>query len=152
MIPLLQAVHVIAVLIWIGGVAFVTIIVFPMIIRMENSMEKVFFFQGVEHRFAKIAKVCVVVSGLTGGELLRSSGKWHLICAPHGMGVTMMVTMWTIYALVLLFEGRLFKIIFKGEAQHDTAKIFKRLSTFHWVILSLSLFTVFMGVYNAHGG
>jgi uncharacterized membrane protein len=152
MIPLLTAVHVLSVLIWIGGVAFVTIIVFPMIVRMEDSMEKVMFFQGVEHRFAKIAKACVAVSGLTGVELLRLSGKWQILFTARGTGVTLMVLMWTLYVMVLLFEGRLFKLLFKGDAQHDTAEIFKKLSTFHWVILSLSLLTVFAGVYNAHGG
>ena len=55
-LPLLIAVHVIGVVLWIGGVAFVTMVVFPMIMRLENSLEKVLFFQGVEHRFAKIAK------------------------------------------------------------------------------------------------
>ncbi len=48
--PLLIAVHVLGVVIWIGGVAFVTIIVFPMILRLEGSLEKVIFFQGIEHR------------------------------------------------------------------------------------------------------
>ena len=64
-LPLLIAVHVIRVVLWIGGVAFVTVVVFPMIMRMENSLE-VLFFQGVEHRFAKIAKTSVVVVGVTG--------------------------------------------------------------------------------------
>ena len=45
-LPLLIAVHVIGVILWIGGVAFVTMVVFPMIMRMENSLEKVLFFQG----------------------------------------------------------------------------------------------------------
>jgi uncharacterized membrane protein len=44
-------IHVISIVIWIGGVAFVTIITFPMIQRADNSLEQVLMFQGVEHRF-----------------------------------------------------------------------------------------------------
>ena len=42
-----------------------------MIMRMENSLEKVLFFQGVEYRFAKITKTSVVVVGVTGVLLLH---------------------------------------------------------------------------------
>jgi uncharacterized membrane protein len=56
LIAILTAIHILGVVIWIGGVAFVTMIVFPMILRMESSLEKMLFFQGIEHRFAKIAK------------------------------------------------------------------------------------------------
>jgi len=46
---------------------------------MENSLEKVLFFQGMEHRFARIAKSSVVVVGLTGGWLLYVTGEWHIL-------------------------------------------------------------------------
>jgi uncharacterized protein YqhQ len=54
--------------------------------------------------------------------------------------------------LVLLFEGRLFKILFKGEAQQNMSKVFMKLSVFHWVILILSLSAIFLGVFAGHGG
>lgn len=151
-LPLLIAVHVIGVVLWIGGVAFVTMVVLPMIMRMENSLEKVLFFQGVEHRFVKIAKTSVVVVGVTGVLLLQITGKWSVMFKASGIGPTLMSVVWLFYALVLMFEGRLFKVIFKGEAQQDTAKVFYRLSVFHWVILSLSLFALGMGVWTGHGG
>lgn len=152
LIPLLIAVHVIGVVLWIGGVAFVTMVVFPMILRMENSLEKVLFFQGVEHRFAKIAKTSVVIVGVTGGILLHMTGEWNILFKASGIGPTLMAIVWLLYVLVLMFEGRLFKAIFKGEAQQDTAKVFYRLSAFHWVILGLSLIAVAVGVWAGHGG
>jgi uncharacterized membrane protein len=152
LIPLLIAVHVLGVVLWIGGVAFVTMIVFPMIIRMEGSIEKVIFFQGVEHRFAKIAKISVAIVGITGAWILSETGRWSILFTKQGLGPTLMLLVWAFYVLVLLFEGRLFKIIFKGEAQQDTAKIFFRLSIFHWVVLGLSLLAIFIGVIAGHGG
>jgi uncharacterized membrane protein len=152
LIPLLIGVHVLGVVLWIGGVSFVTMIVFPMIMRMEGSIEKVIFFQGVEHRFAKIAKLCVIIVGTTGVWLLFITDRWDALFTMHGIGITLMLLVWIFYVLVLLFEGRFFKIIFKGEAQQDTAKIFLRLTVFHWVVMGLSLLAVFVGVIAGHGG
>ena len=105
----LLTIHVIGVVIWIGGVAFVTIIVFPMIMRMEGSFEKMLFFQGVEHRFAKIAKACVVVVGITGFGLLYLANEWGILFTKGGIGPTLMLIIWSVYLFILLFEGRLFK-------------------------------------------
>lgn len=152
LVPLLLAIHVLGVILWIGGVAFVTLIVFPIVIRMEDSIEKVLFFQGIEHRFAKVAKVCVVIVGLTGLWLLHATGEWRLLFKFYGIGPTLMVIVWAFYFLILLFESKLFKAIFSGKAQHDTAKIFYRLTVFHWVVLGLSLLAVVVGVWAGHGG
>ena len=150
--PILIAIHVLSVVLWIGGVAFVTLIIFPMIMRMENSIEKVLFFQGVEHRFATIAKSAVVVVGLTGFWLLYLTGEWRQLFSISGIGPTIMLLVWLFYAFVLLFEGKLFKAIFKGEAQRDTSKVFLRLKVFHWVVLGLSLIAIGVGVWAGHGG
>jgi len=152
LVSILIAVHVLGVVVWIGGVAFVTMIVFPMITRMEDSFEKVLFFQGIEHRFAGIAKSAVVVVGLTGGWLLYITGEWRILFSVAGIGPTLMLIVWMFYLFVLLFEGRIFKMIFKGSAQQDSIKIFSLLSRFHWVVLGLSLLTIGVGVWAGHGG
>ena len=152
LVSLLTAVHVIGVVVWIGGVAFVTMIVFPMIRRMEDSFEKVLFFQGMEHRFARIAKSSVAVVGLTGGWLLYITGEWRTLLSMVGIGPTLMILVWSLYLFVLLFEGRIFKMIFGDRSQQDTGKIFSLLSRFHWVVLGLSLLTVGVGVWAGHGG
>jgi len=152
LVSILTAVHVLGVVVWIGGVAFVTMIVFPMITRMEDSFDKVLFFQGIEHRFAGIAKSAVVVVGLTGGWLLYITGEWRILFSVAGVGPTLMLLVWMFYLFVLLFEGRIFKMIFKGSAQQDSVKIFSLLSRFHWVVLGLSLLTIGVGVWAGHGG
>lgn len=151
-LPVLVAIHVLGVVIWIGGVAFVTMIVFPMIMRMEGSLEKVLFFQGLEHRFARIAKLSVAIVGATGVWLLLITGGWRELFTLRGIGPTLMLIVWALYTFVLLFEARLFKVIFSGSAQQDTSKVFFRLSAFHWVVLGLSLLAVGVGVWAGHGG
>ena len=152
LVPVLIAVHVLGVVLWIGGVAFVTMIVFPMIMRMEDSFEKVLFFQGIEHSFARIAKGAVAVVGLTGGWLLYATGEWRVLFSMAGIGPTLMLLVWTFYLFVLLFEGKIFRMIFGGSAAQDAAKIFTLLSRFHWVVLGVSLLAAGVGVWAGHGG
>ena len=111
LVPILTAVRVLGVVVWIGGVAFVTMIVFPMIMRMEDSFEKLLFFQGIEHRFAGVAKSSVAVVGLTGAWLLHLTGEWRFLFSLAGIGPTLMIFVWVFYLFVLLFEGKIFRMI-----------------------------------------
>ncbi len=138
-------IHVLSVVVWIGGVAFVTMITFPMIRRTQNSLEQVLMFQGVEHRFSKIAKVAVVLAGLTGFYMLSEKGL--------SVGIWIMIIVWTVYASLLFFLERLiFKKFFSkpsGE-QLNTRQIFFRLQVFHWVVLTLSFSAIGAGIWTAH--
>ena len=138
-------IHVFSVVIWIGGVAFVTIIMFPIIQRTENSLEQVMMFQGVEHRFSRIAKVLVILAGITGFYLLYERGL--------SFGVWIMISVWTLYASLLFFlEKLLFKKLFSrpsGE-QPDIRQVFLTLQIFHWVILILSFSAIAAGIWTVH--
>ncbi|MCG6551565.1 MAG: hypothetical protein L7F77_04505 [Candidatus Magnetominusculus sp. LBB02] len=150
MIAALTAVHVVAVVVWIGGVVFVTTVVFPMIMRMEDSMEKVIFFQGTERRFAKIAKICVVIAGITGALLLQLEHRWSSLFSLDGIGPTLMLLLWTMFVFMLLFEAEVFNFLFSGSAQHDTKKIFRKLTVAHWVIMLVSLTVIAVGILANH--
>ncbi len=147
---ILRIIHVILVVLWIGGVSFVTIIIFPMLMRMEDSFEKVRFFQAVENRFAKLARLYVVLTGLTGAIILTLQERWSVIF--KSFGITMMLVAWLLYALILIFEKNLFKVIFRDPLSMDTKKVFSRLNIFHWFILILSFLAIGAGVYEGHGG
>ncbi len=137
-------IHILSVIIWIGGVSFVTLVTFPMILRMEKSLEMVMVFQGVEHRFGKIAKVMVVLAGLSGFYLIFEKGL--------SIGVWIMIVLWAVYASLLFgLEKLIFKKLFsKPEDQSDMKKVFNFLQVFHWVVLGLSFLAVAAGVYEAH--
>ncbi|RJQ52220.1 MAG: hypothetical protein C4526_08470, partial [Nitrospiraceae bacterium] len=83
-------IHVLSVIIWIGGVSFVTMITFPMIQRASSSLEQVMMFQGTEHRFVKIAKAMVILAGLSGLYLIKVKGM--------SFGAWIMIFVWTFYA------------------------------------------------------
>lgn len=150
--PLLTAVHVLSIVLWIGGVAFVTIIIFPLIQKMDSSFEQVMMFQRVEHRFARHVRYYLAVSGVTGLWMLYLAGSWNAIFSLRGLGITLMLFAWTFYLLVLIFEKRIFKKIFGKPAEFDSKKVFRALGLFHWVILALSFAAIFAGVWQGHGG
>jgi uncharacterized membrane protein len=152
LIPFLIALHVLTVVLWIGGVAFVTVIIFPLLLRMEDSFEKVLLFQRVENKFAKQARFYDWMAGISGAILLYLTGEYRDLFTLNGLGVTIMLIVWLVYTLVLTFEKRIFKVLFSQPDKLDTAKVFVRLNIFHWFVLGLSLAAVFIGVFSGHGG
>ncbi len=152
LIPLLAALHVATVVLWIGGVGFVTIIIFPLIARMTNSFEAIMLFQGVEHRFARHARIYVALTGITGFLLLYATRLQSLMFTRQGLGITLMFIAWAFYLLVLIFEKRIFKKLFGAPEKFDAKKVFAILSVFHWFVLGLSMLAVFVGVWWAHAG
>ncbi|MDH4028872.1 MAG: hypothetical protein OEU95_08580 [Nitrospirota bacterium] len=138
-------IHVTSIVIWIGGVAFVTLVTFPMILRMDKSLEMVMVFQGTEHRFGRIAKMMVILAGLSGLYLIYEKGI-------SGIGVWIMISVWAFYASLLFgLERLIFKKLFgrPGE-QTDTKKVFNILQWFHWVVLGLSFMAIAGGIWAAH--
>lgn len=152
LIPLLIAIHVITIILWIGGVAFVTINIFPILMRMEDSLEKVRYFQAVENRFARQARFYAFMAGLTGAVVLFMENGWSGILSKRGLGILFMLLAWLIYVLILTFERGIFKVLFKDTQTQDVSKIFFKLNLFHWFILAVSFLAVFFGVYFGHGG
>ncbi len=65
-LTILLFIHVICIIIWIGGVTFVTTVVFPMMYRTEGSLERALLFQGVEHQFSAMVKWILGIVGVTG--------------------------------------------------------------------------------------
>lgn len=151
-IPLLTAIHVALVVLWIGGVCFVTIIIFPMLLSMGDSLEKVLMFQRVESVFARQARVYAWIVGPTGFLLLYLKGLHTKLFTSGAVGPSVMLIVWIFYTLVLTFEKKVFAFIFKDPKKFDATKIFARLARGHWIIMGASLAAVFIGVFAGHGG
>lgn len=61
-----RAAHILAVLMWIGGVGFVTLVLFPSIRRSTRKEERLAAFHKFEGRFAPQAAVWVLLAGASG--------------------------------------------------------------------------------------
>lgn len=151
-IPLLTAIHVAVVVLWIGGVCFVTIIIFPMLLKMGDSLEKVLMFQRVESVFARQARFYAWIVGPTGFLLLYLKELHTKLFTGAAIGPSVMLVVWIFYTLVLTFEKKVFAFVFRDPKKIDAAKIFARLARGHWIIMGASLAAVAIGVFAGHGG
>jgi uncharacterized membrane protein len=143
--------HVIGVVIWIGGVAFVTMILLPLIHVMTDPMEKAMLFQRVEHRFSRIVKVVIILVGVTGLYNLHQKGLYIIMPTLQGFWLDLMIAVYLFYALLIFgLEKALFKRIFKDVKQLNADQIFFRMSVFHWAVLALSLLAVGAGVIGTY--
>lgn len=142
--------HVLSVVIWVGGVAFVTTIVFPVLARMEDSMAKVSFFIGFEKRFQLLAKILVIIVGATGFILFFHRGGFVSLGSKETMLLGYKFFIWLFY-FVLLFGAEKRLISALVSPQTPVEKAFKRLSIFHWVVLILSLLAIVAGIKLVRG-
>ena len=58
-----RAIHVLCIVFWIGGAAFVTTVLIPSIRNSENRLE---LFESLEGKFSFQAKVTTLLTGLSG--------------------------------------------------------------------------------------
>ncbi|HUH85111.1 MAG TPA: hypothetical protein VLX85_10905, partial [Stellaceae bacterium] len=70
------AVHVVAIVLWIGGVAMVTTVLLPAVRRLKSAAERVAFFEHVERRFAWQARATTVLAGASGFYMVDRLALW----------------------------------------------------------------------------
>ena len=74
---LARAIHLLAVVHWIGGVAVVTTIVLPRARALLDAHEAVAAFEAFEQRFASQARISILLAGLSGAYMLTKIGAWN---------------------------------------------------------------------------
>jgi len=71
-----RSLHVLAVVIWIGGVAMVTMVVLPAIRRGDLGPNRLQEFEAIERRFVWHARVAMLIVGLTGLDMTEYANLW----------------------------------------------------------------------------
>jgi uncharacterized membrane protein len=153
----MHIIHLLAVIIWIGGLAFVTIIIFPVIFKTPDPLQKVLTFQRIEHRFARIAKWFVVIVGLSGIAMLMITGWYALLFTASGIPLTFMSLLWVFWMVMLfgvepLVIKKMLERMAKEPEEMTIDSVFKRVNRMHWVLLFASLLASIAGVLTAHSG
>ena len=149
---LARALHVFGVVLWIGGVAFVTTVLLPSVRRVRTPEERVQFFESVEGRFAWQARFKTVLVGVTGFYLVHAWDLWHRFASASWWWMHAMVAIWALFTVMLFVAEPLFlHRWFEQTARRDPERTFRRIQRMHWVLLSLSLVTVLGAVAGSHG-
>jgi uncharacterized membrane protein len=147
-----RALHILAVVLWIGGVAFVTGILIPALKQLTQPEQRLALFERLEGRFAKQAKITTLVTGLSGLYMLEFLNAWGRYLEPQFWWLHLMTFIWFIFTLVLfVFEPLFLHKLFHKMAEENSELAFKRLHLMHIILLSVSLLAVVAGMAGAHG-
>jgi uncharacterized membrane protein len=147
---LARAVHVLSVVAWIGGVAFVTTVLLPAVRRSAPPERRLEEFHRFEGRFAPQARIWVLLAGLSGLWMTWRADLWSRFADLHYWWMHAMVVLWLAFAVMLFLVEPLHlhkRMATSSEPERD----FARLERMHRVALALALLTRAGAVAGSHG-
>jgi len=148
-----RALHVFGVVLWIGGVGFVTTVLLPAVRRMKDERERVAFFEKIEGRFAWQARGTTLLVGASGFYLAYAWDLWDRFAQPAYWWMHAMVFVWAVFTAMLFVAEPLFlHRWFLARAARKPAETFRLIQIMHWVLLTISLVAVLGAVAGSHGG
>lgn len=151
-ITIARLLHVLGVVLWIGGVAMVTMVLLPATTCLKASEERLMFFETVERRFAVQARVTTLVTGLSGLYLVYQLDLWWRFARIAYWWMHAMVLVWAFFTLTLyVLEPLLLHRWLRERAARDPYSTWSLVLRLHWVLLVASLVTVAGAVAGSHG-
>lgn len=147
---LARAVHVTAVLLWIGGVAFVTLALMPVIRADQPPAARMMAFHTIERRFSMQAKLWVLLAGASGFWMIWRYDMWSRFADPQFWWMHAMVGIWLVFMLMLFVLEPL--LLHSAMAAPDPeARTFAKMERVHRILLALALVTLLGAVAGSHG-
>lgn len=147
-----RALHVLAIVVWIGGVAFVTLVLLPALRRSRPAGERLALFDLLEERFAGHARWATALAAASGFYMTWRLDAWDRFAAAGFWWMHAMVATWLVFTLMLFVIEPLFLHRFLARrsavAPEATWRLIERL---HRVLLALGLVTVAGAVAGAQG-
>lgn len=151
-ITLARVIHVLAVVLWIGGVAMVTTVIIPAVKKMKSKKDKLTTFENIEGRFAVQAKITTLITAISGFYMMYELNVWERYLDYRFWWIHAMTIVWIIFTLVLyILEPFVLHKIFKKYANENPEKTFNILHKAHWILLIISLITILGAVAGSHG-
>lgn len=148
-----RIVHVLSVVMWIGGVGFVTTVLFPSIRRQTAPDERLAAFVRFERAFSWQARLSVALVGLSGLYMTWRLDAWSRFATIGFWWMDAMVAVWAIFVAMLFVIEPVFlhRRLHQAMASPVSGRLFDRMERLHWVLLVLSLLAVLGAVGGSHG-
>ena len=152
-LALARAIHVLALVHWIGGVAVVTTIVLPRARALLDAKQAVAAFEAFERRFASQVRVSILLVGLSGAYMLMNDGAWDRLQHASFWWLHLMIAVWVLFALVVyVLEPLVLHRLFREFALRNKDRAFALATGLHALALTIAAFALGAGVVGAHGG
>ena len=151
-VSIARALHVFGVVLWIGGVGFVTTVLLPSVRRMKDPNDRVAFFEAVEGRFAWQARGTTLLVGISGLYLVYAWELWDRFTQLEYWWLHAMVFVWAVFSVMLFLAEPLFlHRWFLTRATSKPMATFRLIHLLHWILLTISLVTVLGATMGSHG-
>jgi len=98
---LARALHVLAIVVWIGGLAFVTLVILPAAMSAPTPAEKLAVFETAEGPFSSIARWAVAFAGASGLWLSYRLDLWTRFSDASFWWMNAMAGLWLLFMLML---------------------------------------------------
>lgn len=147
-----RAIHVLFVVLWIGGVAFVTTVLLPAVRRLKASHERMQLFDQIERRFAAQARISTAFVGLTGFYMLYRFDMWNRFRHVGFWWVHAMVVVWLLFtAMLFILEPLIPHRWLLAQSALRPEIVFNRIERLRRILLFISLVTILGAVMGSHG-
>jgi uncharacterized membrane protein len=151
-IAIARAIHVLAVVHWIGGVSLVTVVILPAVARFSEPSRRAAVFEEIEGRFSRQAKVSVTLAGLSGFYMTHRMDAWSRFADAQFWWMHAMALIWAIFTFVLFVAEPLFlHAWFRRRAERDPDGAIALVLGGHRVLLLASALTIAGAVLGSHG-
>ena len=151
-VAIARALHVVAIVLWIGGVGLVTTVLLPALRRLPEPAQQIAIFEAIEGRFGRQARLSILVAGLSGLYMLVRMDAWYRFASLPYWWMHAMVLVWLVFAAMLfVLEPLVLHRRFRARAAPDPDATFRTIQRFHMVLLALSLLTTLGAVAGSHG-
>lgn len=146
-----RAIHVVAVVVWIGGVWLVTTVLLPGM-KKKPQQEWIREFDAIEQRFAPQARIAVLLVLLSGLYMLYQYDLFDRFTDGHFWWMHLMVCVWLIFAaLLFVIEPLIIRRTVHKRATAAPQAPLTRMLWMHRVMLALSLLAIFTAIGGSHG-
>jgi uncharacterized membrane protein len=144
--------HIIGIVLWIGGVAFVTLVLIPALKKINEQSKRMDLFESLEGAFSFQAKFTTMLTGFSGFYMIEFMDAWSRYLQIQFWWMHLMTLVWLIFTLVLfVFEPLFLHKWFHQKAKINCNKAFKYLHLMHITLLCISLIAIFGAAAGSHG-
>lgn len=151
-LALARVLHVLGVIVWIGGVSMATTVALPAVRRGTLGEDRLAAFHAFKRGFAWQARSAIVLVGLTGLYMIVRLDLWSRFAEGRFWWMHAMVGVWALFFLVIFIaEPLVLPRYFRPWARRDPDRAFATLHHVHALLLALALVTVFGAVAGSHG-
>jgi len=147
-----RVLHIIGVVLWIGGVAFLALVVVPTLRGLPEPDKNFKIFAAIEGRFKGQAKIVTLITGISGFFMLFWLNAWDRYLDPSFWWVHLMTFIWVFFTLVLfVIEPLLVKRNVHEKAMRNPAATFRFVNRMLTVLTALSMIAILGAIAGVHG-